>query len=181
MMTKGRDYFESTGDGDGGMIVLMPRRVIWDPSVEEAAELPQTDDTAALNEIYERFCEGNEWLRLVPVEGALALRMGEGPYSVFWLPRADGALAVQWQGADSEEQLLSFALNHAGTDAWDEEIIFDAGDGQFYFCECAEALLGTGDRPLCEVSLPPGECRVTAKWVEDESVMAILFKFTRIS
>lgn len=179
MMAKGRDYFQSTGDGDGGIIVLMPRRLIRDLNLEEAAECQATDIDSEIDQSSDQLLEGNEWLKTVPVEDVLVLRMGEGPYPVLWLPRADGALAVQWQGADSEEQLLAFAQRHEATDEWDEEITFDTGDGLFYLCEHAEALFG--DTPLCEVTLPPGTCRVTAKWLENESVMAILFRFTRIS
>lgn len=176
-MRKGIDYFEST-EGTKGSIVLVPRRLVRVLSLEEAAESPGTDDETEASGIYERICEGNEWLRLIPFEDGDMLRMGEASNPVFWINRPDGALAVQWQGADSEEQLLNFAENADG-DVWDEEIHFDAGDGHFFLSDCTQVLWGDDDSELCQVSLPKGQYTVTARWAESETVSAIIFRFSR--
>ena len=101
-MTKGIDYFESTVS-EGGPIVLVPRRLLHDLTLEDAAVSPCTEDEPEPTEIYDRICEGNDWLRIIPFEDGEMVRMGEGPMSVFWMNCSDGAIAVQWQGADSEE------------------------------------------------------------------------------
>lgn len=189
-MTKGVDYFESTGEA-GGPIVLVPGSLVHtitldDETLTEIALADkgpddQIDESAEANAAYEKICEGNDWLRVVPFfEDGLALRMGEGRGNVYWIPRPDGALAVQWQGADSEEQLLAAALENAGASSWEEELIFEAVEDRFYLAESPCLLWGSvADTPLCEVSLPRGKYRVTAQWVEEEALTAIVFRFVR--
>lgn len=142
---------------------------------------PDIEDESGLEEIYARICEGNEWLQLIPFEDGHMLRMGEGPMPILWMNRPDGAIAVQWQGADSEEQLLNFALENAVQETWDEEVSFDAGDGLLYLAASTEVIWLDYSPSLCEVSLPPGRYQVTAKWLETDSTMAIIFRFSRVS
>ena len=180
-MTKGTDYFESTV-GTGGPIVLVPCGLVRRLSLEEAALAPQSDDSSEVEEAYEKICEGNEWLRQAPFEGGQLLRMGEGDGPFFWIPRPDGALAVQWLGADSEEQLLAFALENADSQTWEERVTFEAVEDRFYLADSTVIEWDIpGHSELCTVHLPRGTYQVVARFVTGEDVACIIFRFVRQS
>jgi len=98
-------------ESGGGPLIAVPETVLpfWAGA--------DGDETAS---DYDRACEVDGFVGLLPVGDSAALVLGDEPASTAFLP--EHAVFVRWGAADSEDELLAEVPAALATAAWEDEV-----------------------------------------------------------
>ncbi|MDT9700776.1 immunity 21 family protein [Streptomyces sp. P17] len=140
-------------ESGGGPLIAVPETVLpfWAGA--------DGDETAS---DYDRACELDGPVGLLPVGDSAALVLGDEPASTAYLP--DHGTFVRWCAADSEADLLSGVPTALATAEWGEEMRWKV-PGPVLLFDSAWPGTETGQADPLRVALAPGPYAVRAAWV----------------
>ncbi|MDQ0989610.1 immunity 21 family protein [Streptomyces sp. V3I7] len=101
-------------ESGGGPLIAVPEAVLpfWAGA-----------DGEDLDTDYDRACEVDGYVGLLPVGDSAALVLGDEPASTSFLP--DHGMFVRWCAGDSEDELLARVPEALGTVVWEDEVRWD--------------------------------------------------------
>jgi hypothetical protein len=118
---------------------------------------------------YDRACDVDDYIGAIDVGNGKGLVLGDEPLMTTWLPQSNGGLLVRWVFADTEEALISAALNMPNERYEDSGVSFVVGDSPLVLlaaCESSEDQI----YPRIEFNMAPGHYRIlTGKYECDET------------
>lgn len=137
-------------ESGGGPLIAVPETVLpfWAGA--------DGDETAS---DYDRACEVDGWVGLLPVGDAAALVLGDEPASTSYLP-GHGTF-VRWYAADSEGELLAEVPAALATAAWENEVNWSV-PGPVVLFDAAWPGNDSVHTDHLKVSLAPGRYAVRA-------------------
>ncbi|MEU6575730.1 immunity 21 family protein [Streptomyces sp. NPDC046805] len=101
-------------ESGGGPLIAVPETVLAFWAGADGEDLA-TD--------YDRACEVDRYVGLLPVGDSAALVLGDEPASTAFLP--DHGTFVRWCAANSEDELLAGVPDALGTAVWEDEVSWD--------------------------------------------------------
>ncbi|WAZ20107.1 immunity 21 family protein [Streptomyces cinnabarinus] len=140
-------------ESGGGPLIAVPETVLpfWAGA--------DGDETAS---DYDRACDIDGPVGLLPVGDSAALVLGDEPAATAYLP--DHGTFVRWCAADSEAELLSGVPAALDAAEWGEEVRWKVPGPVFLFDSAWPGTETARAAPLC-VTLTPGAYGVRAAWV----------------
>lgn len=141
-------------ESGGGPLIAVPETVLpfWAGA--------DGDETAS---DYDRACEVDGLVGLLPVGDSAALVFGDEPASTSYLP--DHRTFVRWCAADSEDELLAEVPAALGAAVWEPEVRWDV-PGTVVLFDAAWPGNDAARTDHLKVSLPPGRYGVRAARVQ---------------
>lgn len=141
-------------ESGGGPLIAVPETVLpfWAGA--------DGDETAS---DYDRACEVEGRVGLLPVGDSAALVLGDEPASTAYLP--DHAAFVRWCAADSEAELLAEVPAALATAAWEDEVRWEV-PGTVVLFDAAWPGNDSARAGHVKVALPPGRYAVRAAQVK---------------
>jgi hypothetical protein len=141
-------------ESGGGPLIAVPETVLpfWAGA--------DGDETAS---DYDRACDVEGYVGLLPVGDSAALVFGDEPASTSYLP--DHATFVRWCAADSEDEVLAGVPAALDTAAWEREVHWKVPGAVVLFDAAWPGNDSTRTDHL-RVALPPGEYTVRAAHVQ---------------
>ncbi|MEU3890554.1 immunity 21 family protein [Streptomyces sp. NPDC029041] len=112
---------------------------------------------------YDRACEVDGHVGLLPVGDCTALVLGDEPAATAYLP--DRGMFVRWRAADSEHELLASVPPATATAAWGPETTWKV-PGPVRLFDAAWPGTGLADTDQVRVALEPGRYAVRAARVQ---------------
>ncbi|MGW0767501.1 immunity 21 family protein [Streptomyces sp. NPDC002676] len=141
-------------ESGGGPLIAIPETVLPFWAGADSAE-PDSD--------YDRACEVDGYVGLLPVGDSAALVFGDDPASTSYLP--DHGTFVRWAAADSEEELLAGVPAALASAAWAPEIHWEVPGSVLLFDSAWPG--GTADRTEhLRVPLDAGTYAVRAAYAQ---------------
>ncbi|KAB1145393.1 hypothetical protein F7R91_19670 [Streptomyces luteolifulvus] len=141
-------------ESGGGPLIAVPETVLpfWAGA--------DGDETAS---DYDRACEIEDHVGLLPVGDSAALVFGDEPASTSYL--ADHNTFVRWCAADSEDELLAGVPAALATAEWEQEVRWDV-PGTVVLFDAAWPGHDSTRADHVRVALPPGPYAVRAAQVQ---------------
>ncbi|BCX48543.1 conserved hypothetical protein [Haloferula helveola] len=160
-----------TATSFGGPFILLPKKLAdeWSKAIG--------DDPRPDSGLYGEVCQFGSFMHPISFGGVTVVRIGDEPSDLFWVPSNDGGLILQWVGADSLDDLVSFGQRVADGDDWQETLELTLSEGEIRIMDSCGF---EGDnQPKIDASLSPGKYRIDAAYAEDENTMATVFRLTK--
>ncbi|MBC9729592.1 immunity 21 family protein [Streptomyces sp. TRM68367] len=141
-------------ESGGGPLIAVPETVLpfWVGA--------DGDETAS---DYDRACEVDGRLGLLPVGDATALVLGDEPAATAFLP--DRGTFVRWSAAETEAELLASVPAALTVAEWEPEVCWDV-PGPVLLFDAAWPGTGAPDTDHVRVALSPGRYAVRAAQVQ---------------
>ncbi|MER5212017.1 immunity 21 family protein [Streptomyces sp. NPDC002838] len=141
-------------ESGGGPLIAVPETVLpfWAGA--------DGDETAS---DYDRACEVDGFIGLLPVGDSAALVLGDEPASTTYLP--DHGIFVRWSAADSEAALLAEVPTALDSAAWEPEVCWDVPGAVLLF-DAAWPGTDSTRTDHVRVALDPGRYAVRAARVQ---------------
>lgn len=139
-------------ESGGGPLVAVPEAVLPFWAGADGEDLA-TD--------YDRACEVDGYVGLLPVGDSTALVLGDEPASTSFLP--DHGTFVRWCAADSEDELLAGVPAALDTAVWEHEVHWDV-PGPVVLFDSAWPGEAAGGSDRLRVPLEPGRYAVRAAY-----------------
>lgn len=141
-------------ESGGGPLIAVPEAVLpfWTGA-----------DGDELDSDYDRACEIDSGVGLVPVGDSAALVLGDEPAATAYLPEHD--LFVRWCAADSEDELLAGVPAALAGAVWGDEVHWNV-PGPVVLFDAAWPGGDAEDTDHVRVRLPPGAYTVRAAHAE---------------
>src|SRR5690242_20715802 len=137
-------------ESGGGPLVAVPEAVLPFWAGADGEDLA-TD--------YDRACEVDGYVGLLPVGDSAALVLGDEPASTSFLPDHD--TFVRWRAANSEEELLAGVPAALATAVWENEVRWDVSGPVVLFDSAWPGREADGTERL-RIALEPGGYAVRA-------------------
>jgi hypothetical protein len=141
-------------ESGGGPLIVIPEVVL---SFWAGAD---SDD---MSTDYDRACDVDGYIGLVPVGDTRALVLGDEPASTTYLPEHD--TFVRWCAADSEGELLARVPAALDSAVWEPEVAWDV-PGPVVLFDAAWPGKASERTDHLRVALAPGRYAVRAAYVE---------------
>ncbi|MFF7353590.1 MULTISPECIES: immunity 21 family protein [Streptomyces] len=141
-------------ESGGGPLIAVPETVLpfWAGA-----------DSEELDTDYDRACEVDGYVGLLPVGDSAALVFGDEPAATSFLP--DHATFVRWSAANSEEELLAEVPAALDTAAWGSEVQWRVPGPVLLFDSAWPGGSAEGQEHL-RIDLAPGSYAVRAAYVQ---------------
>lgn len=155
----------------GGPRVLLPTSEIgrW---IDELGATLSPDSG-----LYGHACSVDRYCGVIAPWNTPLLIFGDYPADIFYLPEQYDGLFFRWIGADSMDQLVSFAIAEADVDSWDETTIFDVVDQDMTVMDTCSF---NGDTaPRIQLKMPTGSYAIRSRYAASDSVMTVVHRFER--
>lgn len=135
---------------------------------------------------YARACRIGSWVGLIGCGNSEALVFSGDVGPVAWLPDSnlqDGSF-LQWLGADSDEQILTFANSQSALDCLNEpgaeSLEFATGrSGTLRLMSAADGI-GQFQNPYRDINLRPGKYSVRCGYHSSQDLMLVVRRFQRL-
>jgi hypothetical protein len=172
-------------DSGGGPLLLVPGelRLAWrgtdipeEPVVSRfrwaGPGTPATD--------YDRACDVEGYVGIIPVGGGTALVLGDAPHSTAWWPlRSGGGILVRWEYAPSEERVEA-ALEELSGLAWEETgLTFRAGAEPVWLFDSAYAGRRAEECGYLTIPQVRGTYQIAMAWHHPDEETALLLHWLR--
>ncbi|MER5834899.1 immunity 21 family protein [Streptomyces sp. NPDC002130] len=112
---------------------------------------------------YDRACEVDGQIGLLPVGDCTALVLGDEPAATAYLP--DHGMFVRWCAGDSEDELLASVPSAVGCAEWEAEVRWEV-PGTVLLFDAAWPGTGLADTDQVRVALEPGRYAVRTARVQ---------------
>ncbi len=124
---------------------------------------------------YQRFgAAGSGWLTQLPVADGFGFVLGGDPGMVLVSPHSDGTTRlIRWHAADSEDELIAFALSGVCVQQTEPDIVFENREPHWLLFDAAADPAIEKPSTLA-VSLPTGHLRIQTAFVQDSGNAAIV-------
>ncbi|MFE9432788.1 immunity 21 family protein [Streptomyces sp. NPDC006640] len=141
-------------ESGGGPLIAIPEAVLpfWSGA-----------DGDEMSSDYDRACDVEGFIGLVPVGDSRALVLGDEPASTSYLP--EHGVFVRWSAAESEDELLAVVPAALATAAWDPEVQWNV-PGPVVLFDAAWPGPASERTDHLKVALAPGRYGVRAAHVE---------------
>ncbi|MEU6774856.1 immunity 21 family protein [Streptomyces sp. NPDC046759] len=141
-------------ESGGGPLIAVPETVLpfWAGA-----------DSEELDTDYDRACEVDGHIGLLPVGDSAALVFGDEPASTSFL--ADRGLFVRWSAANSEAELLAGVFAAVGTAVWGSEVHWQVPGPVLLFDSAWPGGTAAGQEHL-RIPLEPGPYAVRSAYVQ---------------
>ncbi|MFD7679912.1 immunity 21 family protein [Streptomyces sp. NPDC060187] len=141
-------------ESGGGPLIAIPEAVLpfWSGA-----------DGDEMSSDYDRACDVEGFIGLVPVGDSRALVLGDEPASTSYLP--EHGLFVRWSAAESEDELLAVVPAALATAVWDPEVQWNV-PGPVVLFDAAWPGTASERTDHLKVALAPGRYGVRAAHVE---------------
>lgn len=179
----------------GGPFLLLPGEYLceWSgtdvPSHERVVEaiFRWSGDPAAPATDYDRACDVENCLRVIPVGGGEGLVLGDEPNDTTWWATPEGGLLVQRvyrQEADDLDQQVAAALARVPSDIWEPSgLAFHVGNAPAYLFDSAlsgSEVLEKGSSRVV-IALPAGRYDLaTARYHPDDQTELTLHRLSHL-
>lgn len=152
-------------ESSGGPLVVIPESVL--------SSWPGSD-----GDDYDRACEVDDWIGLVPVGEEVGLVLGGEPASTAFLPQH--GLFVRWCAAESEADFLESVGASLDQAEWEPELPWDV-PGPVVLFDAVWSGSECDDEDHVRVALEPGRYAVRAGYVETHpSTSLVLIQLRRL-
>ncbi|MGW7406536.1 immunity 21 family protein [Streptomyces sp. NPDC054833] len=141
-------------ESGGGPLIAVPEAVLPFWSGADGEEM-DTD--------YDRACEVDGYVGLLPVGDSAALVLGDEPASTSFLP--DHGTFVRWSAANSEDELLAGVPAALDAAVWEDEVGWDI-PGPVVLFDSAWSGTDTAHQEHLRVPLEPGRYAVRAAYAQ---------------
>ncbi|MFF4548787.1 immunity 21 family protein [Streptomyces sp. NPDC001435] len=141
-------------ESGGGPLIAVPEAVLPFWSGADGEEM-DTD--------YDRACEVDGYVGLLPVGDSAALVLGDEPASTSFLP--DHGTFVRWSAANSEDELLAGVPAALDAAVWEDEVGWDI-PGPVVLFDSAWSGTDTVHQEHLRVPLEPGRYAVRAAYAQ---------------
>ena len=122
--------------------------------------------------LYALACSVSAYCAIIRPWGTPIIVFGDDPSDIYWLPDKDGGLLVRWVGAESLEQLMTFAKAVSETDNWTDQIEWDAQSADYTLMDTCTFVGDTA--PKIAIPLTAGRYIIKSQYAESDSVMTIV-------
>ncbi|MEU8788416.1 immunity 21 family protein [Streptomyces sp. NPDC048643] len=141
-------------ESGGGPLIAIPEAVLpfWSGA-----------DGDEMSSDYDRACDVEGFIGLVPVGDSRALVLGDEPASTSYLP--EHGVFVRWSAAESEDELLAVVPAAIATAVWDPEVQWNV-PGPVVLFDAAWPGSASERTDHLKVALAPGRYGVRAAQVE---------------
>ncbi|MFJ6508516.1 immunity 21 family protein [Streptomyces sp. NPDC091879] len=141
-------------ESGGGPLIAIPEAVLpfWSGA-----------DGDEMSSDYDRACDVEGFIGLVPVGDSRALVLGDEPASTSYLP--EHGVFVRWSAAESEDELLAVVPAALATAVWDPEVQWNV-PGPVVLFDAAWPGPASARTGHLKVALAPGRYGVRAAHVE---------------
>ncbi|MCX5137722.1 immunity 21 family protein [Streptomyces sp. NPDC060011] len=141
-------------ESGGGPLIAIPEAVLpfWSGA-----------DGDEMSSDYDRACDVEGFIGLVPVGDSRALVLGDEPASTSYLP--EHGVFVRWSAAESEDELLAVVPAALATAVWDPEVQWNV-PGPVVLFDAAWPGQASERTDHLKVALAPGRYGVRAAHVE---------------
>ena len=160
-----------TATSFGGPFVFIPIDLI-DDWVNAMGEAPDSE-----RGLYGKVCGHNSYMHSIPFGGTEVLRIAEDPSDLFWIPREDGGLIIQWIAAESLGDLIAHGEAVAESNQWEEVLSFEVANSRM--CIMDSCGFDGDDQPKIDIDLSPGIYEVCATHNEGENTWATVFRVAK--
>jgi hypothetical protein len=149
-------------ESSGGPLVVVPEAGLPSWSGSDSGE-PEAD--------YDRACEIDDWVGLIPVGGEAALVLGGDPASTAFLP--EQGLFVRWCAAESESALFESVGVAIESAVWEPELVWTVpGPVVLFDAVFSGAEVDGEDHVVAPVE--PGRYAVRAAYVEPNPLTSLV-------
>lgn len=149
-------------ESSGGPLVVVPEVALPSWGGSDSTE-PQAD--------YDRACEIDDWIGLIPVGGEAALVLGGDPASTAFLP--ERGLFVRWCAAESEAELLESVGEALEGAEWEPELVWTVPGTAVLFDAVFSGAEAEGEDHVL-AQLAPGRYAVRVASVEPNPLTSVV-------
>ena len=156
----------------GGPRVLLPTEQI-DLWIDTMDLTPNPDEG-----IYKIACSINNYCGVIAPWMTPLLIFGDDPTNIYYNPDYKDGLLFRWCGADSLDQLNSFAIQQANLNTWDEITEFTVVNSDMTLMDTCTKYDDLA--PRIKIILNCGNYLIKSRYIDSEDVITIIHLFEHI-